>query len=80
MSRMVITLSDDERQWLRAASRLRQQSIAELIREAIRQYRGRMEKSTYKQVIRETSGAWGKAAEDGQAYVDRLRSEWEERR
>ena len=79
MSRMIITLADDDKRWLQVVSRLQKQSMAETIREAIRQYRERGEKSNLKRVVRETAGAWGTSEEDSQDYVNRLRSEWENR-
>ena len=79
MTRMIITLPEEDKRWLQTISRLQKHSVAETIREAIRQYRERTDKANLKHVVRETAGAWGKSREDSQDYVDRIRSEWEKR-
>ncbi len=79
MSRLIITLSDDDKRWLQIYSQQHKQSIAETIREAVRRLRERSSQSDLKLVLRETAGAWGKSDEDSQEAVDRLRSEWDKR-
>ncbi|HEX4500725.1 MAG TPA: CopG family transcriptional regulator [Scandinavium sp.] len=72
MARILIDLSDDVLQRLENLKQLRNQSRAELLREAVEQYLDRQSSS----VIREALGLWGDGVEDGLEYERKIREEW----
>jgi hypothetical protein len=76
-TRTIVTISVDDKKWLESYSRRRGVSSAEVIRVAIRQYRGRVSQGGLQQVLHETAGKWASLPGDSQTYVDALRTEWE---
>ncbi len=77
MTRTIVTISVDDKKWLENYSRRRGMSSAEVIRMAIREYRGRASRGGLQRVLQETAGKWAWRSGDSQEYVDALRTEWE---
>ena len=72
-----MTIPKDDKKWLESHSRRTRLSSAEIIRRAIGDYRRRVSKGSLKRVLHETAGKWRSLEQDGQDYVDGLRTEWE---
>lgn len=72
MGRILLDLSDDVIQRLDNLKQLRNQSRAELLREAVEQYLDRQSTS----IIRDALGLWGDKVEDGLEYERKMREEW----
>ena len=70
--RMLVDLPEVELEQLNELSRTRRVSRAELIRQAVAGY---LERNSVG--LENSFGLWKKKAEDGVAYQDKLRSEWE---
>lgn len=70
--RTLVDLPDSELEQLTALSRLRKTSRAELIRQAVAGYLARN-----KAGMEDSFGLWKGRREDGVAFQDRLRREWE---
>ena len=77
MTRTIISLSEEEKQWLVSYSRTNRVSSAEVIRRAIRDLRLKTLPRSLKTVLKETAGAWTSIKGDSRAYVEALRKEWE---
>ena len=69
---MLVDLPETELEQLNELSRTRKVSRAELIRQAVAGY---LEKNRVG--LESSFGLWKSKAEDGVAYQERLRSEWE---
>ena len=76
MIRTVISLEREDKVWLDRKTKERQISMAELVREAVHQYRVESEKDpeSLELLLDKTSGIW--KGEDGLAYQRRLREQW----
>jgi hypothetical protein len=75
MLRTQISLTEHERALLDAASARTGRSIAALIRAAVNDvYGDRSPSEGAAQALQESFGAWADRGEDGEAYVERLRS------
>ncbi len=70
--RMLVDLPEVELEQLNELSRTRRVSRAELIRQAVAGY---LEQNRVG--LENSFGLWKRKAEDGVAYQERLRSEWE---
>jgi metal-responsive CopG/Arc/MetJ family transcriptional regulator len=77
MTRMILSLPEDEKKWLERRSRRLRVSSAELVRRAIRQYRAKDSKTRLADVLRETAGTWTSVKGDTRRHVEALRKEWE---
>lgn len=80
MPRTLVNLDTEDKRWLDERARARHVSMAQVVREAVHEYRLREEmanRPTLEQALRETSGVWN--AGDGLAWQQRLRDEWSER-
>ncbi len=74
--RLLITLPAEERAWLEKMSREREESMAEIVREAVAEYRTRHEeRATLAKRLDATFGI--RRGEDSVAAVRRLRREWD---
>jgi len=73
--RTIITISDQEKQWLTVYSEMNQISIAEAIRRGIASLKTSEGLMPYRKLINETKGIWNKG--NGLKYQKRLRLEWE---
>ena len=73
--RTIITLSEEDKQWLESYSRAHQVSLAEAIRQGIRRLKDAEHEKTYRTIVQNTRGIWKEA--DGLKYQRKLRSEWD---
>jgi hypothetical protein len=72
--RTIITLSEEDKQWLESYSRANQVSLAEAIRQGIRRLKDAELEKTYRTLVEGTRGIWKEG--DGLEYQRELRSEW----
>lgn len=80
MIRTIISLDPEDKLWLDRKAEEENVTMTELVRQAIRRYRAEHETTTppLDRLLAETSGLWPK--EDGLAYQQRMRQDWEEER
>lgn len=80
-TRTLITVSKDDKLWLDRYSHLNHQSIAQTIRRAIAEFREQQTKQGREKLLQKTSGLWKDRDDivEAQDYVNKLRSEWDER-
>ena len=76
MIRTLISLDDADKRWLDSYSRRHGQSLAETVRQALRQFRERDPEGEKASLLERTSGLWRDASRNADAYIDRLRDEW----
>lgn len=76
MVRTVISVSEEDKEWLDRTARERRVSLAEVVRTAVRHLREEVERdgTTWDQVLAETHGLWKRG--DGLEWQNRLREEW----
>src|SRR5271154_1835946 len=74
MTRTIISLENDDKQWLDEESHRSGLPKSAIVRLSIRYMRLDREKS-FENLLNQTSGTWKEG--DGLAYQERLRSEWE---
>ena len=77
MARTIITISDTIKEWLENYSHMNHQSIAETIRNAIEEYKTKVENGGIDEIIIKTSGIWKDRKINGLDYVNKLREEWD---
>lgn len=78
MIRTVISLDNGEKKWLDKQAHLRHVPMTEIVREALRYYRQKIEldkQPSVEELLAQTAGIWKK--EDGLEYQKKLRDEWE---
>lgn len=75
MIRTIISLPREIKIWLDDYSKKKNKPTAETIREALKQYRERVEEDKIDS-LSATAGIWKKRNIDGNDYVNKLRSEW----
>ena len=73
--RTIITLSEEDKQWLESYSRTHQISLAEAIRQGIRRLKDVELENTYRTIVQNTQGIWKEG--EGMKYQRKLRSEWD---
>jgi hypothetical protein len=74
--RTIITLPDEDKAWLEEYSRIQGISMAEGIRMALRLFREKKQRDTYRALVEQTRGIWVQG--DGLDYQRKLRSEWDD--
>lgn len=76
MTRTVIALDDDDKQWLDRRADEEGVPMTELVRRAVRLLRSQtpIEHRTKDEILRATSGIWKQG--DGLRYQEKLRAEW----
>ena len=72
--RTIITLSEEDKQWLESYSSAHQVSVAEAIRQGIRRLKEGELQETYRVLVQSSKGLWKKG--DGLKYQRKIRSEW----
>jgi hypothetical protein len=82
MIRTLISLDEEDKQWLDRRAKEEGMTMTEIVRRAVRQYRQQSEQRTageptMDQLLRQTSGLW--QGGDGLAAQERAREEWEDR-
>ena len=80
MVRTIISLPEEDHAWLIRLAKKENVSMAELIRNAIEQYRQTHPakgESDYEKLVNSTKGIWKKG--DGLSYQQQLRSGWDDR-
>ena len=78
MPRTIISLTQEDKEWLAQRARAEHVPVTELVRRAIRLYRQRSPEvggPSFEELTERTAGIW--EAGDGLAYQERLRAEWE---
>ena len=77
MLRTIISLPSELKNWIDNYSHINKKTAAETIRQAILEYKNRIEKSGDNSILSETSGIWRGRERDALEYIDKMRSEWE---
>ena len=82
MNRMLITLEDSDKLWLAQESRAEKRSIAQIVRDAIKEYRKKVaqkpKEESFEDLLEATRGIW-KDPDDALTYQLKIRSEWDHR-
>ena len=73
--RTIITLSEEDKLWLKGYSKAYRISVAEAIRKGIEKLREADGLKTYHTLVESTRGIWRKG--DGLKYQRKMRSEWD---
>jgi hypothetical protein len=74
-TRTIITISEEEKRWLKSYSQRYRVSLAEAIRKGIACLKAAEGAKTYKALVQETTGIWSQG--EGLEYQKRLRAEWD---
>jgi len=77
MNRTLISLPVQDMRWIKSMSKRRGQSMAEVVREAVAEYRVHSERPDRVSSLRETAGIWKNLGVDASEYVRKLRAEWD---
>jgi hypothetical protein len=72
--RTIVTVSDEDKLWLKSYSRTFGISMAEAIRRGIARLKVEEGKSNYESAVRNTRNIWRKG--DGLVYQKNMRNEW----
>jgi hypothetical protein len=75
--RTIITLSEEDKQWLESYSSLHHMSVAEAVRRGIRKLKEAEYSENYQTLVLNSKGLWKKG--DGFAYQKQIRTEWDSR-
>ena len=73
MTRLLLSLDDQDKTWLQRQAEERGVSMAEVVRSSIRTQRSRQE-TALRKALDQTGGIWKQG--DGLQYQRKLRSEW----
>ena len=73
-TRTIISLSEEEKDWLESYAKRKGVSMAEAIRKGVSRLRGEDRSSIYQDVLESTRGIWAK--DDGLDYQEKMREEW----
>ena len=75
MTRVIISLSENDKRWLDQYSALHGQATSEVIHDAIQFFRRKVSSQALHQTLKNTSGIL-KSKPDGAKSIQRLRNEW----
>jgi hypothetical protein len=73
-TRMLITLSAQDKRWLADYSRVHGISMAKAVRRGIHTLKGSERENLYASLLKRTHGIWQKG--DGLKYQKKIRAEW----
>ncbi len=73
--RLIISLPDEDKNWLEGYSKVHKISVAEAIRQGIGQLKKDQRQKIYQKLVKRTRGLWKKG--DGLDYQIKMRAEWE---
>jgi hypothetical protein len=73
--RILVTIPDEDKQWLEGYSKVQKISVAEAIRQGISYLKKSHREKIYQGLVERTSGIWQKG--DGLEYQKKIRSEWD---
>lgn len=73
MTRMIVSLGEQEKSWFERRSRETGSSIAEIVRQAVRQMQ-KTEEQSLDEALEATRGLWRRG--DGLRYQRKIRREW----
>ena len=75
--RTIITLSEEDKQWLESYSSLHRVSVAEAIRQGIRKLKEAELFENYRTIVKKSKGLWKNG--EGLDYQQKIRAEWNSR-
>jgi len=75
--RTIITLSEEDKQWLESYSSLHHMSVAEAVRRGIRKLKEAEFSENYQTLVLNSKGLWKKG--DGLTYQKQIRTDWDSR-
>ena len=75
-ARTIITISEQEKQWLAAYGGLHGVSMAEVIRRGIACLKAAEGDAAYRELVQKTRGIWARG--DAMRYQEEIRLEWEQ--
>jgi hypothetical protein len=73
--RIVITIADEDKNWLDGYAKVHKISVAEAIRQGVNQLKQGQRQKTYQKLLKSTYGIWRKGS--GLAHQQKMRVEWE---
>jgi len=73
-NRTIITLPEEDKQWLQSYSRVHGISLAEAVRKGVQKLRIAEQQELYRSLVDSTKGIWKKG--NGLEYQESIRSEW----
>lgn len=73
--RTIITLPEEDKEWLETYGHANQISMAEAIRRGIHKLKENEVQETYRAIVENTQGIWKQG--DGLDYQRKMRSEWQ---
>jgi hypothetical protein len=76
MTRLLVSLNEQDRGWLERKARQTGASMAEVVRQSIQRMK-KAEQKSFDELLRATSGVW--RGGDGLRYQRKIRREWDER-
>jgi hypothetical protein len=76
MTRLLVSLDEQDRVWLERKARQTGSSMAEVVRQSIQRMKKTDQKS-FEDLLKATSGVW--RGGDGLRYQRKIRREWDER-
>ncbi len=76
MTRLLVSLDEQDRRWLERKARQSGASMAEVVRQSIRHAK-KAEQKSFRDLLQATSGTW--RGGDGLRYQRKIRREWDER-
>ncbi len=73
-NRTIITLPEEDKQWLQSYSQVHGISLAEAVRQGVQKLRIAEQQELYRSIVDSTKGIWKKG--NGLEYQENIRSEW----
>ncbi len=73
-SRTLITIKNEDKEWLKSYSRIHDISMAEAVRQGIQKLKTSEGRNLYASLVKRTYGIWRRG--DGLKYQKNIREEW----